>query len=808
MNEEFRCRSGDLDARIYVLCTVKQRWLGAAWGCCATVAAAAQCSSTISVFPYNEGFEATQAWTSGGTGNDWAWGTPSKPVINSAASGSKAWCVGGLTGSFYAFGEQSWLESPCFDFTSLPYPYISFKLFWECERTYDGLGLQYSLNAGASWSNVGTANEPDDCYTQNWFNTTSITNLNQASPKAGWSGRIGPTQGSCAGGQGSGGWVTASHCLGFLAGEPSVKFRFVFGAGTTCNNYDGVAVDDVYIGEAPALQDPVQFECFADTIEIQNADECAVSWLWDFGDPASGSSNTSTQATPTHVFSGPGSYNMTFTRTFACRSPISITLIVDILGLEITAIDPSCDGTAGSITAVVTNAPLPPTFMWNPGGFNTPTISGLSAGTYALNVIGGGFCPTGALITLNPPPSAPTATINSTPPTCNGYSDGSATVVASSGTPAYTYTWSPSGGSSATASNLPAGSYSCTIADAAGCSTTVDVAVAEPEPIVLVAQDDAALCLGDGITLQATASGGTPGYSYNWSPEGPEVSPNATTIYTVTATDANGCTSAPEQVQVSIGSVATPTFTVNDTMGCSPHCASFMADNASGTLTWDFGDGTPVGTGSQLIHCYASGGAYDVTLSVTDTDGCSGTWTMAEAVDVIQSPSAAFIAVPPVTTIKDPLIRFVNRSSGADSVSWTFGDGIDSVAWTYDAEYTYAEVGCYSVHLFAVNDSGCASSADYLLCVEDEFAAYVPNAFTPNDDGFNDEWGVITSVGNPRDFELVVFDRWGGELFRSTEKSERWNGAGQPIGVYPWRLRLRDTTGRIQERTGHVTLVR
>ena len=77
--------------------------------------------------------------------SDWAWGTPSHPSINTAAEGTKGWFVGSLSGTYYEFGQQSWLESPCFDFTALQYPYISFKLYWECERQYDGLGFQYSL---------------------------------------------------------------------------------------------------------------------------------------------------------------------------------------------------------------------------------------------------------------------------------------------------------------------------------------------------------------------------------------------------------------------------------------------------------------------------------------------------------------------------------------------------------------------------------------------------------------------------------------------------------------------------------------
>src|SRR3569832_795249 len=85
----------------------------------------AQCGSPINSFPYTEGFEASNGgWTSGGFGNDWQWGTPLKPVINAAGGGNKCWLIGGLTGSSYTNGEASWLQSPCFDFSSLQYPFI------------------------------------------------------------------------------------------------------------------------------------------------------------------------------------------------------------------------------------------------------------------------------------------------------------------------------------------------------------------------------------------------------------------------------------------------------------------------------------------------------------------------------------------------------------------------------------------------------------------------------------------------------------------------------------------------------------
>jgi hypothetical protein len=103
----------------------------------------AQCGALISTFPYNENFEISQGgWVAGGNASDWAWGTPTKTVINGAGTGTRCWIVGGLTTAFYNLGQRSFVESPCFDFTNLPYPYIHFKIWWETERRFDGSNLQ------------------------------------------------------------------------------------------------------------------------------------------------------------------------------------------------------------------------------------------------------------------------------------------------------------------------------------------------------------------------------------------------------------------------------------------------------------------------------------------------------------------------------------------------------------------------------------------------------------------------------------------------------------------------------------------
>ncbi|MCB9163737.1 MAG: gliding motility-associated C-terminal domain-containing protein [Flavobacteriales bacterium] len=91
--------------------------------------------------------------------------------------------------------------------------------------------------------------------------------------------------------------------------------------------------------------------------------------------------------------------------------------------------------------------------------------------------------------------------------------------------------------------------------------------------------------------------------------------------------------------------------------------------------------------------------------------------------------------------------------------------------------------------------------------MEDAFALYAPNAFTPNGDGFNDLF-VIRTSRDPRAYSLTIFDRWGQEVFASGDALRGWDGGLLPGGVYAWLVRMRDREGDVQLRQGHVTLVR
>ncbi|MBA4318308.1 MAG: hypothetical protein C0412_07900, partial [Flavobacterium sp.] len=214
---------------------------------------------------------------------------------------------------------------------------------------------------------------------------------------------------------------------------------------------------------------------------------------------------------------------------------------------------------------------------------------------------------------------------SSTDISCNGGSNGSATVVASGGISPYTYSWSPSGGTSATASGLSTGNYTVTITDNIGCQATRNFTITEPSAIIATASAQTNIACNGGATGSATvsATGGTPGYTYLWSNGATTatVTGIAAGTYTVTVTDANGCTATRNFTITQPSAISTATGSQTNVSCNGGTNGSASVSPSGGTAGYTYSWSPSGGTAATATGLAA--GSYTVT--VTDANGCTAT---------------------------------------------------------------------------------------------------------------------------------------------------------------------------------------
>jgi hypothetical protein len=217
-------------------------------------------------------------------------------------------------------------------------------------------------------------------------------------------------------------------------------------------------------------------------------------------------------------------------------------------------------GTNGSATANGSGGTAPYTYSWSNGN-TTATITNITAGTYTLTVTDANGCTTNRPFTITQPASALSATATQTNVLCFGGNNGAINVTPSGGTAPYTYNW---GGGITTEdrTNLTAGSYSCIITDANGCTSTQNFTITQPTQITATATQTNVTCFGgnDGA-INLTPSGGTAPYTYNWNnfQTTNPISNLSEGVYSCIIYDADGCTSTQNFTITQPSSIPAPT---------------------------------------------------------------------------------------------------------------------------------------------------------------------------------------------------------------------------------------------------------
>lgn len=377
------------------------------------------------------------------------------------------------------------------------------------------------------------------------------------------------------------------------------------------------------------------------------------------------------------------------------------------------------------------------------------------------------------------------------------------------------YVWS--GGISDGLSFVPVATttYTVTGTDENGCENTDDVVVTVNALPAVDAGPDAAICMGDDISLTGTGAG--VGGDYTWSGgiiDGVTFSPAATTTYTVTGTDANGCVNT-DDVTVTVNPLPVVSFTADVLVGCAPLQVNFSSLVDGVEFYWDFGDGGDANI-SDPSHVFSGAGLYDVTLTVTSDLGCTASVTYLDYIDVVETPIAEFSYSPYEIDVTNTRVEFFNSSMYADGYEWNFGDasGIDN---TENPTHIYPPVGNveYVVTLTATSDNGCEDVAQQVIVVKDVLLYFIPNTFTPDGDLFNESFSPVFQSGlDIYDYHLMIFNRWGELMFESHNADIGWDGTygnGDVVedGTYIWRMEFGETMSDKKHYVdGHVTVLK
>lgn len=511
----------------------------------------------------------------------------------------------------------------------------------------------------------------------------------------------------------------------------------------------------------------------------------------------------------------------------------------------------SFDGTA---TVTVSGGSAPYSYMWNDGQTTALAVN-LGAGTYTVTVTDNNGCTIANSVTINQP-NPIIVYANGTDTICMGDYSVNITANAAGGTPPYTFNWS---GPDLTNPNSQVQlvspdtttNYFVNVYDANGCasSTPGSVMIYVYPPIQVSISSDVVICQGDIYSINATAQGGKPPYTYIWNIGNGNpnlVTPIDTTTYTVEVHDA--CGTPPATASMTIY-VQDPPHIIREPRfqkGCVPLLANFdcLVDPASQpiTYTWNFGDPSSgllnTSTDSVASHLYGIQGNYNVTLTLTSSFGCQTTQTYNNLVQVFPYPQVDFSFSPTenISAINGD-VWFSAETEANNQLIWNFGDG-SVAAGVMNPMHTYNQPGVYEILLIAKNGEGCADTAMHALKVNEVFTLWVPTAFTPGNGNGNGYFYPRGLGIDSSDYYLAIYDRWGQVIFEThvfppatnLTPSEvmtlsatqlqwqpgGWNGGYNndptrpvPVGTYTWYVKVKETdAGYVHEKTGPVTVIR
>ena len=541
-----------------------------------------------------------------------------------------------------------------------------------------------------------------------------------------------------------------------------------------------------------------------------------------------------------------GSYSVTGRTAQGCTATATST--VGLMPVSTVVTIPSltvCQG--ASIYLTSTTSITPTSYYWagpsaylstvqNPTVTNSalPSQSGLYylSVTYSSGTVSCSYYNTSNVVVTPAIPSS----LPVIPTVC---SNGTISLIAPGGGSAYSWNGPNSFSSSlqnATINNagsINIGTYTVTITTGLCVNVgTVNVSVFNPISFSSL-PSNTVICFAKNALLSASAIGGSGLLSYSWLPTSGLTNPNSyntvvngisSTNYSVSVSDVN--------CPMTISPIATAFVTVNPTpiismtttnsRGCEPFYTDLIGTSVptSTNCQWRFSNHLGFGSCNAPSYCFPNNGVYGATLTVTDINGCVDSTKNTSFVLVDPKPSVDFGWTPDNPTVLINEVSFYDQSTVGLPITnwhWDFGDLFTTLdndsSNVANPSHVYDNPFSYSITLAVTNSFGCKDTLMKILKVDDEFALFIPKAFTPNHvDGVNDVFKVSGIGFLVESFQMEIFDRWGELVFKTNDINKGWDGAikgNKTIKqeTYIYKIKLRDFKNKLKEFEGHLTLL-
>jgi len=325
-------------------------------------------------------------------------------------------------------------------------------------------------------------------------------------------------------------------------------------------------------------------------------------------------------------------------------------------------------------------------------------------------------------------------------------------------------------------------------------------------PLPVSSYTSSQMCFGDNNTLTSTSSisSGTIDNLY-WLVDG--VSFTSSSINTEFSTDGpfdvqlisesdRGCRDTLDNT-VTVDPLPVLSFNIQQDSGCVPldvdvASLSSISSGSIASYTFKWGDGS-LNTVDDSSHTYTTPGSYTINIIGESDKGCIDSIQITDGVTVFDNPVADFSFSPTEPSTLTEFVVLKDSSQGNISTwDWTISDGTTESGAI--VEHNFSDTGSYAVTLAITDENGCEDETTKFIYVNADLFVFIPNSFTPNGDGLNDQFGLAGVTAGVSQMEMQIFNRWGELIFESTDINRRWDGTyrGEPaqVGVYVYKVKF------------------